>query len=69
MGELEVHTANGWVYLNDIIPGRENCDKCGQEGPAEGAGYQNCNPPELIIWFCRKCRDTNPILLSEGVER
>ena len=56
MGEIEVHTVHGWVPLKDIIQGRENCDKCGKEEKSEGAGYQKCVPPELIIYFCRDCR-------------
>ena len=56
MGEIEIHTVDGWVPLKDVIQGRENCDKCGKEEKAEGAGYQQCDPPELIIYFCRECR-------------
>jgi hypothetical protein len=56
MADIEIHTVNGWVPLKDVIQGRENCDKCGKEEGAEGAGYQQCDPPELIIYFCRECR-------------
>ncbi len=56
MADMEIHTVNGWVPLKDVIQGRENCDKCGKEEGAEGAGYQQCDPPELIIYFCRECR-------------
>jgi len=56
MGILEIHTANGWVKLEDIIPGVEKCDKCGEQEKAEGAGYIKCNPPELRLYFCKECR-------------
>lgn len=56
MAKVQVQTAYGWVDLDDLIPGKENCDKCGEKFDADSAGYQNCNPPELIIWFCRECR-------------
>lgn len=59
MAKVQVHTAYGWVDLDDLIPGKENCDKCGEKYDADSAGYQNCNPPELIIWFCRECRKTH----------
>ena len=56
MGDLEIHTVNGWVKLEDIIPGEETCSICQSVGEAEGAGYVKCDPPELMVWLCRKCR-------------
>ena len=56
MGDLEIHTAHGWVKLEDIIMGTETCTVCGAEGDAEGAGYMKCDPPELMVWLCRACR-------------
>ena len=55
MAKVQVHTAYGWVDLDDLIPGRENCDKCGESENADAAGYQKCEP-ELIIYFCKECR-------------
>jgi hypothetical protein len=56
MGDLEIHTANGWVKLEDIIQGEEVCSRCDKSVPAEGAGYMKCDPPELMIYLCRECR-------------
>ena len=56
MGDLEIHTAHGWVKLEDIVIGTETCSKCGVKADAEGAGYVKCDPPELMVWFCRACR-------------
>jgi hypothetical protein len=56
MGDIEIHTADGWVKLQDLIIGQETCSKCGDQGEAESIGYQKCDPPELLIWFCKECR-------------
>ena len=56
MGDIEIHTADGWKRLGDIIIARIKCSKCGEEGEAESIGFQKCDPPELLIWFCRECR-------------
>jgi hypothetical protein len=56
MGDLEIHGAYGWRKLEDIIIGEETCSLCQSVGEAEGAGYVKCNPPELMVWLCRKCR-------------
>ena len=56
MGDIEIHTADGWVKLDDIIIARIKCSKCDKEGEAESIGFQKCDPPELLIWFCRACR-------------
>lgn len=57
MGFIEIKTSKGWVNLEDLLNSRENCDKCGaDEAPAQPEGYQACDPPELIIYFCVKCR-------------
>lgn len=56
MGNIQIHTAYGWVDLEDLIIGTEKCSTCGIEEDAEGAGYVKCDPPELRIWLCRKCR-------------
>jgi DNA-directed RNA polymerase subunit M/transcription elongation factor TFIIS len=60
MGYIEIKTSKGWVDLGDLLNSRENCDKCGKdEAPAQPAGYQPCDPPELIIYFCTECRGTH----------
>ena len=56
MGNIEIHTADGWVKLQDLIVGQETCSICASVGEAEGAGYVKCDPPELMIWLCRTCR-------------
>ena len=56
MGEIEIHTAQGWVALDDIIQGQETCTVCLAVESAEGAGYVKCDPPELMIYLCRACR-------------
>jgi hypothetical protein len=56
MGNIQIHTAYGWVDLEELIIGIEKCSTCGLEEDAEGAGYVKCDPPELRIWLCRKCR-------------
>ena len=53
MGELEIHTANGWVRLNDIIMAKDECTTCKDVVDADGAGYLSTNP---ILFYCTKCR-------------
>ena len=59
MAGIQIHTAEGWVNLEDIIQGEETCSICGVVEPAEGAGFAKCNPPELMIYLCRAHRQ-NP---------
>ena len=56
MADLEIHTASGWVKLEDIIQGQETCTVCQAVEGAEGAGYVKCDPPELLVYLCRQCR-------------
>ena len=56
MGDIEIHTSEGWVKLNDIMQGQETCTVCLVVEGAEGAGYVKCDPPELMIYLCRACR-------------
>jgi hypothetical protein len=56
MGDLEIHTPYGWVRLEDTIQGIETCTVCGEFEGAEGEGYVKCDPPELLVYLCRKCR-------------
>jgi hypothetical protein len=56
MADLEIHTVHGWVKLEDVIQGQETCTVCGEVEGAEGAGYVKCDPPELLVYLCRKCR-------------
>ena len=58
MGDIEIHTANGWVKLDDIMQGQEMCTICLAVEGAEGAGFVKCDPPELMIYLCRACRPT-----------
>ena len=53
MGDLEIHTVNGWVKLEDVILAQETCSKCGKEDDAEGAGFISTDP---IVFHCRQCR-------------
>ena len=45
--------------LEDVIQGQETCTNCSAVEPAEGAGFVKCDPPELLVYLCRKCR-VNP---------
>lgn len=56
MGDIEIHTAQGWLKLDDIIQGQETCSVCASIEGAEGAGYVKCDPSELMIYLCRACR-------------
>ena len=56
MGEIQIHTAAGWVALDDIVQGQETCTICLAIEGAEGAGYVKCDPPELLVYLCRACR-------------
>jgi len=56
MADLEIHTASGWRKLEDIIQGQETCTTCGAIEGAEGEGFVKCDPPELLVYLCRKCR-------------
>ena len=56
MGDLEIHTVNGWVKLEDIIQAQQTCTICRVIEEAEGAGFVKCDPPELLIYLCRQCR-------------
>ena len=56
MGDIYIHTAQGWVNLDDIIQGQETCTVCLAVEGAEGAGYVKCDPPELMVYLCRACR-------------
>jgi hypothetical protein len=55
MGDIEIHTADGWVKLQDLIIGQETCSMCGAMGEADAIGYQK-NSFENPIWFCKECR-------------
>ena len=54
MGDLEIHTAKGWVNLDDFILAKDQCTNCGQVEDADGAGYM-CTDP--ILFYCMKCRE------------
>ncbi|CAB4194214.1 hypothetical protein UFOVP1261_15 [uncultured Caudovirales phage] len=56
MGHLQIHTVDGWKDLGDVIPARIKCDKCGEIGVAQGAGFVKCDPPELLVYLCATCR-------------
>ena len=59
MGHIQIHTVNGWIDLEDVIQGQETCTNCSTVEPAEGAGFVKCDPPELLVYLCRKCQ-VNP---------
>ena len=54
MGEIQIHTAQGWINLEDIIQAQERCTTCGVLEGAEGVGYWCIDP---ILYHCRKCRE------------
>ncbi len=54
MGEIQIHTAAGWVNLEDIIQVKDQCTTCGEVFDADGAGYLCIDP---ILFYCRKCRE------------
>ena len=54
MGQIQIHTAEGWVNLEDIIQAKDQCTTCGEVEDADGAGYMSIDP---LMFYCIKCRE------------
>lgn len=54
MGQIQIHTAEGWVNLEDIIQAKDQCTTCNEVFDADGAGYMSIDP---LLFYCIKCRE------------
>jgi len=54
MADLQIHTADGWVNLEDYILAKDQCTTCGNVENADGAGYMSVDP---LLFYCMKCRE------------
>ena len=54
MGDIQIHTAAGWVNLDDFIMAKDQCTTCGEVFDADGAGYMSIDP---LLFYCIKCRE------------